>query len=129
MSDVTLATGTGTGILTGMSDARPRYSFPIARRVLRFAGRARANWLERHQHPVSFALHLVGIPLTLVGLALLAVAPWYWGAGAFALGYLLQLVGHRIEGNDVGELIPVKRLLGLPVVPIAPRYRRPGPAA
>jgi hypothetical protein len=112
-----------------MSEPRPRYSFPIARRVLRFVGRARANWLERHQHPVSFALHLVGIPLTLVGLGLLFIAPWGWGVGAFVAGYLLQFVGHRIEGNDIGELIPVRRLLGLPVVPIAPQYRKPGPAA
>lgn len=116
-------------ILAGMSDARPRYSFPVARRVLRFAGRARANWLERHRHPVSFGLHLVGIPLTLVGLVLLTVLPWYWGAGAFVVGYLLQFAGHRVEGNDVGELIPLKKALGLPVVPVAPRYRRTGPPA
>ena len=27
----------------------------------------------------------------------------------------------RVEGNDVGELIPIKRLLGLPVVAVAPK--------
>jgi hypothetical protein len=106
-----------------MNQRRQGYSFPIARRLLRLAGRARANWLERHQHPVSYALHLIGIPLTLVGLGLLAAAPWYWGVGVFVAGYALQFLGHRIEGNDVGELIPLKRLLGLPVVPIAPQYR------
>ena len=51
------------------------------------------------------------------------VADWRVGAAALAGGYFLQWVGHRVEGNDVGELIPVKRLLGLPVVPIAPQFR------
>jgi hypothetical protein len=107
-----------------MSASPQRRSFPVARRVLRFAGKARANWVARHQHPFNYGIHLVGIPLTLVGLVLLFVLPWYWGVGLFALGYLFQFVGHRVEGNDVGELIPVKRALGLPVVAIVPRPPR-----
>ena len=112
-----------------MSDHPPRERFPIARRLLRFAGRARRNWLERHQHPVSYWLHLVGIPLTLVGLGLLFFLPWYWGVGAFVFGYLLQAVGHQVEGNDIGEVIPIKRLLGLPVVPVSPRFAKPSGGA
>ena len=104
-----------------------RWTFPIARRLLQFAGRSRANWLERHQHPVSFGLHLVGIPLAMIGLLLLFVTDWYWGVGAIVVGYFLQWVGHMVEGNDVGELIPVKKALGLPVIPIAPQYRKPNP--
>ena len=100
------------------------YRFPIARKVLTFAGRARRNWLERHQNGFNFWIHMLGIPLAVAGLPLLFVAEWYWGVGAIAAGYLLQWVGHRVEGNDVGEFIPVKRLLGLPVVAIAPRYRK-----
>ncbi|MCZ2340936.1 MAG: DUF962 domain-containing protein, partial [Bacteroidales bacterium] len=78
----------------------PRQSFPIARRLLRLAGKARANWLERHQHPFSFAIHMVGIPIALIGLPLLAVLPWYCGTGMLVLGYFLQWIGHRVEGND-----------------------------
>jgi len=37
------------------------------------------------------------------------------------LGYVLQWLGHRVEGNDVGEFVPVKELLGLPYVAIAPK--------
>jgi hypothetical protein len=107
-----------------MSASPPRKSFPSARRVLRFAGKARANWIDRHQHPFNYGIHLLGIPLTLIGLVLLFVLPWYWGVGVFVLGYLLQFVGHRVEGNDVGELIPIKRALGLPVVAIIPRPPR-----
>ena len=96
------------------------YRFPIARKLLAFAGRARRNWLERHQTPANFWIHMLGIPLAVAGVALLFFVEWYWGVGAIVLGYLLQWIGHRIEGNDVGELIPLKRLLGLPVVAIAP---------
>lgn len=98
-------------------------SFPIARRLLALAGRARRNWLVRHQAPANYWVHMVGIPLAVAGVLLLFVTPWYWGAGVIGLGYLLQWVGHRAEGNDVGEFIPVKRLLGLPVVAIAPQHR------
>ncbi len=104
-----------------MGSAPRGYSFPIARRVGRFARKALANWRERHRHPFNFALHLLGIPLAVAGVVLLFVLPWYWGAGLLVLGYLFQFVGHRVEGNDVGELIPVKKALGLPVVAVVPR--------
>ena len=50
--------------------------------------------------------------------------PWYWGVAALFLGYLLQYVGHQVEGNDVGEWALLKRLLGLPYVAISPRYQK-----
>ena len=98
------------------------YDFPIARKLLAFAGRARRNWLKRHQNSFNFWIHMIGIPLAVSGLPLLFLAPWYYGVGAIVVGYFLQWLGHRVEGNDVGEFIPVKRLLGLPVVAIAPQY-------
>ena len=88
-------------------------------------------WLERHQHPVSYVLHLVGIPMTLLSLLVgpvvgLLLWSWFWGVGLFlflgAGGYALQFVGHLIEGNDPGELLIVKRKLGIPVVAIAPPH-------
>jgi len=97
-------------------------SFPIARRLLALAGRARRNWLARHRNAFNFWIHMIGIPLALAGIPLLFVAEWYWGVGAIVAGYVLQWVGHRVEGNDVGELIPLKRALGLPVVSVAPKY-------
>ncbi|HLJ98171.1 MAG TPA: Mpo1-like protein [Gemmataceae bacterium] len=91
------------------------------RRLLR---KALGNWLERHQHPFNFAIHLLGIPLAVAGLVLLFFLPWYWGLSAFVLGYLLQYVGHLVEGNDVGEWAAIKRMLGLPYVGIAPRWQQ-----
>ncbi|MFO0852606.1 MAG: Mpo1-like protein [Gemmataceae bacterium] len=108
-----------------MSESPQQKRFPIARAVGRFAKKALRNWRERHRHPFNFAIHLFGIPMTLVGLGLLFVAPWQYGIGLFALGYVFQWVGHRVEGNDVGELIPIKRALGLPVVAVVPRADRP----
>ncbi len=87
------------------------------------------NWLQRHQHPASLVLHLVGIPLTLwaVILAGAQLQAWRWDlwwrpTTLLLAGYVLQWLGHRIEGNDMGELILVKRALGLPYVAVAPRY-------
>ncbi|MBI2804570.1 MAG: DUF962 domain-containing protein [Planctomycetes bacterium] len=86
------------------------------------------NWLERHQHPFNRGIHFVGIPLVLASVILFFVLPWeqwYWSAAAFVAGYLLQWIGHLIEGNDVGEWAGIKRLLGLPYVAISPRYQKP----
>lgn len=101
---------------------RARWNYPIARRVGRLARTFYGTWRERHRVPVNFALHLVGIPLAFAGLPLL-FWDWRWGLAAILAGYFLQWVGHRIEGNDLGEWAAVKRLLGLPYVGVAPRWR------
>jgi len=85
-----------------------------------------SNWRERHRDPFNFWIHLVGIPMTVVGVVLLFALPWdqwYWGVGAFVLGYILQYIGHRVEGNDLGEWAGIKRLCGLPCVAIAPQKK------
>lgn len=90
------------------------------------------HWLERHQSPASFWLHVVGIPLTIafVPLALWQLSEWRWDlwwrpAGLLALGYLLQWIGHKLEGNDMGEVILIKKWLGRPYVAVSPRFQRP----
>lgn len=91
------------------------------------------NWRERHQSRLSFGLHLVGIPLAVGGLLLAAVQLWQWRWDLWwrpvlllGAGYVLQLIGHWHEGNDLGEWILIKRLLGRPYVAISPKYLRPG---
>lgn len=95
-----------------------------------------AQWLERHQNPVSFWLHVIGIPLTILCLPLAGwqLANWDWAnwwrpAGLLFLGYLMQWIGHRIEGNDMGEMILIKKWLGRPYVAVAPRYARTAEAS
>jgi hypothetical protein len=102
-------------------------AFPIARKVWKLGMRARANWLLRHQSRFSFAIHMIGIPLALLSPLLLFFAEWYWALAAFAFGYFLQWIGHKWEGNDVGEFIPIKRAMGLPTVSIAPQYQSSPP--
>jgi uncharacterized membrane protein YGL010W len=94
--------------------------FPRLRRRLE-------GWRLRHQVPINFALHMVGIPMVLASLVLLFFLDWYWCVGLFVLGYLLQYIGHKIEGNDLGEWAAIKRLLGLPYVGIAPRWNPEDP--
>ena len=57
---------------------------PWRRPVRRFL----RNWLERHQHPFSFAIHLIGIPLAFAGLAMFFFTAWYWALAADRLGEL-----------------------------------------
>ncbi len=86
------------------------------------------SWLLRHRHPVNFWMHILGIPLAVTGVVLLIawrLEDWYWCAAAIVLGYLLQTIGHYVEGNDLGEWAALKRLLGLPYVSIAPRWQQP----
>jgi hypothetical protein len=107
---------------TSAPPARPR------RPVLNFLRRRLHGWRLRHQLPFNFAIHLIGIPLAVAGVFLLFFLPWYWGTGAFVLGYVLQYVGHLAEGNDLGEWAAIKRLLGLPYVGIAPRWNPEDPS-
>jgi hypothetical protein len=87
------------------------------------------KWMLRHQHPFNFWIHTIGIPLAMTGVVLLFFVDWYWGVTAFILGYALQYLGHRVEGNDIGEWAGIKRLLGWPYVSIAPRYSQTGALA
>jgi uncharacterized membrane protein YGL010W len=105
-----------------MTEPSSGWRFPILRAVFRLVGRAWHNWRLRHQDWRNFAIHMLGIPLAVAGVFLLYFLPWFWGAAAFVLGYVLQWIGHRWEGNDVGEWAAIKRLLGLPVVAISPRF-------
>ena len=89
------------------------------------------RYLERHQHPACRILHIVGVPMIPLALLLAAwqLAQWRWDlwwrpVGLLVLSYLLQWVGHRIEGNDLGEAVLVKKLLGRPYTAVSPRYAR-----
>lgn len=94
-----------------------------------------SNWLSRHQHPASLVLHGIGIPLTIafIPLALWQLAEnrwdlWWRPTLLLVAGYALQWLGHAIEGNDMGEVILIKKVLGKPYVAISPRYLSPGSA-
>lgn len=86
------------------------------------------RWLDRHRHPVSFWLHMIGIPVAVaaapVALVQLYLDRWdlWWRPVVLLVaGYLPQWLGHRLEGNDMGEVILVKKLLGRPYVAVVER--------
>ena len=90
-----------------------------------------SRYLERHQHPACLALHIIGVPLLIAALILAAVqlCMWRWDlwwrpAVMIIVSYALQGVGHHIEGNDLGEVVAIKKLMGRPYVAISPRYQR-----
>ncbi len=76
------------------------------------------DWMRRHSNRVSFALHILGIPPTLVGVLLIPVyvgmrsIPIFLVAlAAFTGGYALQFAGHWADGTESGEMRWIKRQL------------------
>jgi hypothetical protein len=87
------------------------------------------NWLERHQTRFSRVLHYIGIPLAVAAVVLAGIQliQWRWDLWwrpvvLLVLGYVPQLIGHLHEGNDMGEVVLVKRLLGRPYQAVAPQF-------
>jgi uncharacterized membrane protein YGL010W len=71
-------------------------------------GRPMSEWIAQysssHQHPLNRMLHTLGIPMIavsiLLGFTALLVPSLLWPAiGLFALGWILQFVGHAVEGK------------------------------
>jgi uncharacterized membrane protein YGL010W len=88
------------------------------------------NWMERHRNPVSFVLHVIGIPPTILGVLLIPIYVYCMSIPIFLCalamffgGYLVQFLGHALEGTDPGEIIYFKRKLGLNYVEFAPARR------
>lgn len=96
-------------------------------RVIRHMRRFWKNYRERHLHPGNQLFHLVGLPVTFIlpihFLVWHKQYPASWALIAFVVGYVLQFIGHAIEGNDAGELILLKRWLGRPYVEFGPRHQ------
>ena len=58
-----------------------------------------ANYKAKHQHPLNRLTHSIGIPLIVISLPLFFF-DWRWALALFVVGWILQFVGHRIEGNQ-----------------------------
>jgi len=57
------------------------------------------NYKAKHQHPVNKLLHNIGIPMIVISLPLFFFN-WRWALGLFIVGWIFQLAGHAIEGNQ-----------------------------
>jgi uncharacterized membrane protein YGL010W len=57
------------------------------------------NYKAKHRHPLNKLSHSIGIPLIVISLPLFFLS-WRWALGLFIAGWILQFVGHAIEGNQ-----------------------------
>lgn len=57
------------------------------------------NYKAKHTHPLNRLCHSVGIPMIVVSLPLFFFN-WRWALTLFIVGWILQFVGHAIEGNQ-----------------------------
>ncbi|MCA1632597.1 MAG: DUF962 domain-containing protein [Acidobacteria bacterium] len=80
------------------------------------------EYKAKHRHPLNRLTHSVGIPMIVVSLPLF-LWNWRWALALFVAGWVLQFVGHAIEGNQpaffrnpvylvVGPLWLARRALG-----------------
>jgi uncharacterized membrane protein YGL010W len=57
------------------------------------------NYKAKHQHPLNRLTHSIGIPLIVISLPLFFFT-WRLALALFIAGWILQFVGHAIEGNQ-----------------------------
>lgn len=85
------------------------------------------DWLDRHRDPMSFVLHMFGIPPTILGVLLIpiyvmliSVPIFLLALGLFVGGYLIQFLGHLLDASEPGEIIYLRSKLGWSYPAIAP---------
>ena len=57
------------------------------------------NYKAKHRHPLNKLCHMIGIPMIVLAVPLFFFS-WRWALGLFVVGWILQFVGHAIEGNQ-----------------------------
>jgi hypothetical protein len=98
-----------------MTDEKSQGQKASFARLTRSAAAFLQDYAERHRNPVNAALHIVGVPAVFYGL--------FWattgrsgrhralGLAFIVFGYFLQYLGHKKQGNEVGEVSLIKFLL------------------
>ena len=56
------------------------------------------TYKSQHQHPLNKLCHMIGIPMITMAW-LLFFFRWRWALVLFVGGWILQFVGHAVEGN------------------------------
>jgi len=68
------------------------------------------DYMQRHAHPVNAVLHIFGVPMAFTGLYFLLSGRFGSGTALFTGGYFLQYLGHKAQGNEVGEITLIKAI-------------------
>lgn len=63
-----------------------------------------SEYSHSHQHPINRLCHTIGIPMIAGSIVLLIVSIfvdglWPIGLGLFLVGWILQFLGHYVEGK------------------------------
>lgn len=66
------------------------------------------DYCQRHANPVNAFLHVFGVPMAFYGLFKFVTGDVALGSGLLIVGYLFQYLGHRAQGNEVGEVTLIK---------------------
>ena len=67
------------------------------------------DYMARHTNNWNRAIHLVAVPIApFIFLYLLVRGEFAWAAVACVVGYTLQWIGHRIEGNSMWDSVEGK---------------------
>ncbi len=56
------------------------------------------TYKSQHRHPLNRLCHSFGIPMITISWPLFFFK-WRWALALFVIGWMLQFVGHAIEGN------------------------------
>ncbi len=56
------------------------------------------GYKSQHQHPLNKLCHMIGVPMITIAWPLFLFR-WRWALVLFVTGWILQFVGHAIEGN------------------------------
>jgi Protein of unknown function (DUF962) len=85
------------------------------------------GWIDRHRDPMSFVLHMFGIPPTILGVLLIPVYVMLISIPIFLLaltmfvgGYAIQFLGHLLDGSEPGEIMYLRRKMGWSYAKMAP---------
>ncbi len=98
-----------------MKDENSQNQNASFQRLTRSAAAFVQDYAERHRNPVNAALHIVGVPAVFYGLVYVATGRSgklrTAGLALIVFGYFLQYLGHKKQGNEVGEVSLIKFLI------------------
>jgi hypothetical protein len=69
------------------------------------------DYIKRHAHPLNAVLHIFGVPAVVLGIYFLITKQFAFGIVLIVVGYFLQYLGHRAQGNEVGEVTLIKNIV------------------
>jgi hypothetical protein len=69
------------------------------------------DYCQRHAHPINAILHIIGVPAAFTGLYFIFIGKIETGLALLTLGYFFQYLGHEAQGNEVGEITLIKKIM------------------